>query len=518
MNISLFDDQKHGLNLLRGSIKAGNRRIVYAANVSHGKTVIMGYLTSRYIKTICKWTDKPYRVWIVVDSIELVNQTRDKLKRMFGIDSAVVQGFHEDTDWSKQVQVVMAQSLNNRFAILDKHSHWMPDFLMVDEAHIMHKSYLKLMNMMHKNSLTISFTATPLSKGMADYYTDMVVPSTVGQLINSKRLSKLKYFSCANISADALKALKHSGGDFTADSSAKVLDKALHGELIPNWKKITEGKRKTLVYCSTIKQSIEVQQEFIQAGIPCYQTDGFTDKDIRRDQLEEFASNEDGTVNVMTSVMALVKGLDITDIACICFYRITRSQKMWQQSLGRAVRKSDIYEDAYILDYGSNIQRLGFIEDYNPQDHGLIGSKDENKDTQDDGNQKEREAQICPKCKYIKPVGVNKCPECNFEPAPQRGELTTDDVEVVAGEMKEVKRTPAEKRNKETPNQDKQAFYSGLLRYARNKGYKDGWAKNKYKTRFSVWPNKYDSTPSDTIPQEVTSFITSENIRWAKRR
>lgn len=509
MNITLHDDQKKGIALLVESIKKGNKRTVYAAPTGYGKTVVMGYLTSKAINKTSKHTGNPQRVWIIVDAIELVNQTRDKLKTMFGIEAAVMQGQHEDTDFAAQVNVVMAQTLRNRLKIFDKYPEWLPDFVMTDECHLMYSSVAELMGMLPGVIFT-GFSATPASKGMGIIYDDLIVPTTTGELIKQKRLAPIRYFSCHN---PDVKQLKTSAGDYTAQSSADELDKALHGEIVPNWKKNAQN-RKTLIYCSTIKQSIEVQQQFIDAGIPAYQVDGFTDKELRKGQLENFES--DSGANIMVSVATMVKGIDIPDVGCICFYRITRSIKLWIQCGGRGLRVSDMYDDLIFLDFGGNIARNGFLEDYDPSEKGLCDGKGK-PDTQDDGNQKEREAQICPKCKYIKPVGVNVCPECNFEPAPQRGELTTDDVEVVAGEMKEVKRTPAEVRNKETPNQDKQAFYSGLLRYARNKGYKDGWAKNKYKTRFSVWPNKYDSTPSDTIPKEVTSFITSENIRWANR-
>ena len=119
MNINLHEDQVHGLRLLRQSIKNGHKRIVYAAPTSHGKTIVMGYIASQASSKQNKITEKPNRIWVIVDSIELVNQTRDKFKKFYDLDCAVIQGQHEDTDWTKQIQVVMAQTLNNRLHILD---------------------------------------------------------------------------------------------------------------------------------------------------------------------------------------------------------------------------------------------------------------------------------------------------------------------------------------------------------------------------------------------------------------
>ena len=60
MNITLHDDQKHGLALLRQSIKSGHKKIVYAAPTSHGKTIVMGYIASQSVSKINKNTGKFY--------------------------------------------------------------------------------------------------------------------------------------------------------------------------------------------------------------------------------------------------------------------------------------------------------------------------------------------------------------------------------------------------------------------------------------------------------------------------
>ena len=515
MNINLHEDQIYGLNLLRQSITNGHKRIVYAAPTSHGKTIIMGYIASQAAKKTNKNTCRPYRIWVIVDAIELVNQTRDKFSDFFTLDSAVIQGQHEDTDYSKQIQVVMAQTLNNRLKILDVHPKWKPDVILYDEAHMQYKSALQLINMC-PGALVIGMTATPLSKGMGKTYTDLVVPSTTGGLIENGRLSKIRYFSCdARLNYKKLK--KSSNGDFTAQSSADVLDDALHGEIVPNWERHGQN-RKTLIYCSTVEQSKQVQQQFIDAGYPAYQVDGFTHKDMRPEQLKEFESNEPGTVNIMVSVMTMVKGTDIPDAGCLCFYRITRSRKIWIQCLGRVIRKSALYDDAIVLDFGGNIARLGYAEDFNPLDYGLCDGKN-NKDTQDEPEQKvrERKERECPNCGFSKKINQDVCPVCNHETIPQPKETNAGEIDVVPGDMKEVKKTPAFNRHKEHSKEQHQAIWSAFLQIANNKGH----ASHLYKDYYGVWPKGYSNDTiyaTDGSIDTAEKFKKSRQIAYANRR
>ena len=48
------------------------------------------------------------------------------------------------------------------------------------------------------------------------------------------------------------------------------------------------------------------------------------------------------------------------------------------------------------------------------------------------------------------------------------------------------------------------------------KGYSDGWAAHKYRAYFGVWPRGLQDVCAEPSP-EIYSFITSQNIRFAKR-
>ena len=63
---------------------------------------------------------------------------------------------------------------------------------------------------------------------------------------------------------------------------------------------------------------------------------------------------------------------------------------------------------------------------------------------------------------------------------------------------------------------EKAVFLAGLKFYGIEKGYKAGWAMNKYRDKFKVWPAH---EIADVAPQPpstmVRQWIRSGQIRWA---
>lgn len=161
-------------------------------------------------------------------------------------------------------------------------------------------------------------------------------------------------------------------------------------------------------------------------------------------------------------------------------------------------------ENALILDHSDTHLRLGFVTDVDEKYTELCDGKPKEK------NKKEREEPLpkeCPKCHYLKPPKVPTCPACGFKPEKQ------NDVEHVDGELQELK--AKKKANKELTPEQQADFLAELRHYGMQKGYKDGWASNKYKERFGVWPNKIDKKPPQFPSPETFAWITHQNIKRA---
>ena len=200
----------------------------------------------------------------------------------------------------------------------------------------------------------------------------------------------------------------------------------------------------------------------------------------------------------MSCVDVLTKGFDAPETNTLIMARPTKSLIVHIQQIGRALRVSEGKEDAVILDHGGNVERHGF-----PTDESLPVNLDRTeKGERKEQAKKEAKPKSCPKCHYVKPVGVHVCPKCGTVPKRK------NEVEHEKGEL--VKITKASVA-------DKQKWYSQLLSYAKEKGYAKGWVSHKYRAKFGVWPKGMSDTPQ-TVTGDVQKWITSQNIRYAKRR
>jgi len=56
--------------------------------------------------------------------------------------------------------------------------------------------------------------------------------------------------------------------------------------------------------------------------------------------------------------------------------------------------------------------------------------------------------------------------------------------------------------------------YAGLLWYAQSKGYKRGWAGNKFRDLFGKWPDGLWPQPKEP-EMGLVKWIRSQQIRWA---
>ena len=66
-------------------------------------------------------------------------------------------------------------------------------------------------------------------------------------------------------------------------------------------------------------------------------------------------------------------------------------------------------------------------------------------------------------------------------------------------------------------NISKQDMYSELLYYARQRGFKDGWAAHKYKEKFGVFPKGLQTTVKEPTTATL-GWIKSRAIAFAKSR
>lgn len=433
-----------------------------------------------------------------VPALDLVDQTVEAFYTDGIRDIGVIQADHVMTDWSRPVQIASVQTLMRRS---------LPEasFAIVDEAHRWFDFYAAWMNhsdWLHR--MFVGLSATPWTKGLGKHYDDLLIPTTIQELIDAGYLSDFRVFAPSH---PDLAGVRTVAGDYHEGDLSRAMNKTpLVADIVETWIRMGEG-RPTLCFGVDRAHAKSIQERFEQAGIPAGYQDALTPKDERKDIRRKFHAGE---YKVVCNVGTLTTGVD-WDVRCIILARPTKSEILFVQIIGRGLRPAEGKQDCLILDHSDTHQRLGFVTDILHEELD-DGTKRKSKGAVPE----ERLPKECSKCHYLKPVGVHECPACGFKPQRQAN------VRVVDGSLQELRgrgiQVPAGFVRLQQRFVPKDTFYSELLGYALAHNKKLGWAAHKYREMTGVWPNGYENMSAAIASPEVVSWIKSRNIAWAKRK
>jgi len=108
----------------------------------------------------------------------------------------------------------------------------------------------------------------------------------------------------------------------------------------------------------------------------------------------------------LVNVNVLTTGFDAPNVDLLAILRATQSPSLYVQMVGRGTRLHEGKQNCLVLDYGSNVNRHGLIDDIRPKTPG----------------KGEEPIKTCPDCDSHIPIGVMICPDCGFvfesEPQP----------------------------------------------------------------------------------------------------
>jgi len=504
MNRQLRPDQQESIDSLRATIKGDVRRIMFMAPTAWGKTVWAAHVIGGCLQ-------KGKRCTFVVDSISLIDQTIERLYEDGITEVGVIQADHHMQDWSKPVQIASVQTLQSRKKIPES------DLVIIDEAHVMHKFHKEWLEKERGSKVVfIGLSATPFTRGLGERYEnpdktpgparfwDTILPAmTTQEAIAKGILCPPRVFSASHPDLKArLKKVKVVANEYVpGELSTMMKDKTLTGDVVRTWRELW-GKGHTLCFGVDRTHAKALQERFIEAGVTCAYQDGETDRVERAEIKRRYHA---GDYQVVCSVGTMTKGVD-WDVRCISLARPTKSRTLFKQIVGRGLRLAEGKEFCLVLDHGRCTQELGFVTEIET-------------DHLDDGKTKQSKrsmayAKECPKCHQFRTPGKRVCENCGFEPRPQCGWIETDD------ELSQVDRCTLPKKKKhEATMEEKAAWFAQLKGYAQSKLFKLGWAANKYRERFDVWPHiSIEDVPPKAPSAAVLQWIKASQIRWAKSK
>lgn len=432
------------IDKVRNSYKHGKKAPCIVLPCGGGKSIIVAEMAKRT-------TEKDNRVLFIVHRKELCDQIRNTFSR-WGVDMELCQ-------------IGMVQTVCRH---LDKMPA--PSLIITDENHHSKaNSYMKIYKAF-PNAYRIGVTATPErldGSGLCDVNDDLIVGVSAKWLIENKYLSPYEYYAPTLVDLEKVRVKQ---GDYDEKQVEEMMIKrAVFGDVIAYYNRLAKDKQ-AICYCTTVKHSKAMMENFNQNGITAVHIDGETPKNERDEVIEKFRNGE---IKILCNVDLISEGFDVPDCECAILLRPTKSLTLYIQQSMRCMRYKPT-KTAVIIDHVGNYAR-----------HGLPDSDREwtldGKPKQEKNVKKPVALQTCPNCfevfpKYDKQNKlVRICPYCHYVlPIPKKQEI------------EEIRETALQKItdfvvNYDSPNEC--GSYQELLLYAKRKGYKSGWAWYQAKSR-----------------------------------
>ena len=362
-----------------------------------GKSVI----AAKFIQEVCQtWPTE--RILVVTHVKELIAQNHAALLRCWpdapaGIYSAGLN--RRDTD--ARIMFCGVQSIYNRAAELGRF-----DIVIVDEAHLIPAKgfgmYRQLLDAL-PSARMVGLTATPyrtdtgcLDEGDDRLFHGIAYSCDIPKMIDDGYLSPI---TNRGVRAEIdTRAVRTRAGEYRRDELEEV---ATAGDLVA--RSIDElierstDRKSWLIFACGITHAEMISEELNKRGIINACVFGHTSHDDRDDRIAAFKR---GDITAMVNVGVLTTGFDAPQTDLIALMRPTQSAGLYVQMVGRGLRIADGKKDCLVLDFGTNVQRHGPINEVNPKQPGTDGEPPMKK---------------CPGCMAIVYAATTVCPKCGYE-------------------------------------------------------------------------------------------------------
>ncbi|MDZ7922724.1 MAG: DEAD/DEAH box helicase [Marinagarivorans sp.] len=491
--ITLYDDQQEFIADMRRVWRDHTRFIGYLPT-GGGKT--------RCAAKICEgMINKGLTVTFTVPRISLIQQTANSFIELGLTDLTVL---HREYDFNPSAKIIITtqQTLTRR--------KYMPRGLyIIDEAHKRQKKILEWMNE-HPEQRYIGLTATPFPKWMGEYYTGFARGKSMRWMIENGRLSEYDVYAPDIPDLTNCKTKKDENGDYEYREGqlAEIMgDAKIVGNVISNWVEHGEN-RLTICLAVNVLHANQMCNDFNAIGVNAEVITASTPSDDRHRIFERYRA---GIVRVLVAVDTLTEGADFPECDCLINARPTKSLCRYIQGFGRVLRFVE-GKRAIIFDHSGTTLDLGLpcgieVDGLSAGDDGLSEASKRSKE-----EKKEKKPKQCPKCKFVKPAGVYKCPQCGFAPRAGDGVESLEDVG-----LKKIKGT-----KKTYTHEQKQKYYSELLGWqmqerAKGRNTSDGRISHLYREKFGVWPRGMTTNPKPPSP-ELLNMIQYNRIQYAKTK
>lgn len=202
------------------------------------------------------------------------------------------------------------------------------------------------------NAYNLGVTATPCradGKGLGAHadgiYSHMVQGPTGRELMEMGWLSEYDVYCFKPGDLDLASVDTGSTGDYKMPQLRKAThaSQKLVGDVVQTYLKYGKGKR-GITFAVDIEQARELNQAYLNAGVPCAIVTGETPAAQRANTLRSF---RDGRLLQLVNVDLFGEGFDVPMVEVVSMARATASFALFSQQIGRALRP--VYAEGFDL-------------------------------------------------------------------------------------------------------------------------------------------------------------------------
>lgn len=315
----------------------GRKKTLLVQATGTGKTVVFSEIAR-------ECAESGGRVLILAHRGELLEQAKDKLERMYGLECAIEKA--EQTSIGSDarivlgsVQTMMRQPRLDRFP-KDYFTH-----IIIDEAHHAYSSSYLTILQHFASAYVLGVTATP-DRGdkhdLGKIFDSIAYEYPMKQAIDDGYLCPILALTIP-IDID-LKSVSITQGDYSLEELGNTLDPYL--ESIADAMLDYCKERKTVVFLPLIATSQKFCRMLRARGFRAAEVNGKS-----TDRAEILKDFEEGKYDVLCNSMLLTEGWDCPAVDCIVVLRPTQIRSLYQQMVGRGTRLCEGKERLILLDF-----------------------------------------------------------------------------------------------------------------------------------------------------------------------
>jgi superfamily II DNA or RNA helicase len=294
-----------------------------------------------------------FKTLFIVDKVELLKQTRERIKNSLGIEVGIIGNSEMDV---KPITVATIQTLIKHKKELSSYLNSIRLAIFDECHHTPARSYMAISRYMNNTEYRLGITATAMRDDGNDMCINAIVGSTIFTL-SSKELIEQGHLVPPQITfikdymteqeAEDLERSCKTGLINETDNYNMFYDKLIvHNEKRNNIiKKICEDNKdkKILVMVKLIEHG-----EILKELLGCDYIHGSLGKEDREKYMQEFKQSK----NLMIGTISIFgEGLDFPSLDIIINASANRGEVRTIQSLGRVLRKLEGKKDAFYYDF-----------------------------------------------------------------------------------------------------------------------------------------------------------------------